>query len=352
MKITDANAAVAATLADEFAINRGGNDYKLSLQLIYDYLLADAAIGGAIALNTTFRTTTVPATYLPLAGGTVTGDILGITPTAAEHLTRKDYVDGELANYLELAGGTLSGYLSLHADPSSAMHAVTKQYADALFSIALNVPEDLDCSANPNYPVSDAGKIYRCTGTGKIGGALGKDIETQSLILCIVDDALGGTEASVGTSYITIDKGRVTASSTTEGVVKKATTGQIQTLDGTDSYFSTSQMQSVFEYVFNTVNVPNATYTVASTGLKGSIIILSTRSLLGTGIITLPDATALVFPYMTRITVKDAGGSAGINYTIINTTGGQTIDGTSAVSLNEDYQSYTFVNDGNNWFIV
>ena len=34
-----------------------------------------------------------PGAYLPLTGGTVTGPIIGVTPTDVGHLTRKDYVD-------------------------------------------------------------------------------------------------------------------------------------------------------------------------------------------------------------------------------------------------------------------
>jgi hypothetical protein len=36
--------------------------------------------------------------------------------------------------YLALAGGTLTGYVSAHADPTSAMHLATKQYVDLLAS--------------------------------------------------------------------------------------------------------------------------------------------------------------------------------------------------------------------------
>jgi hypothetical protein len=38
--------------------------------------------------------------YLQLAGGTVTGQVNGITPTAAANLTRKDYVDANFNKYL------------------------------------------------------------------------------------------------------------------------------------------------------------------------------------------------------------------------------------------------------------
>ena len=36
------------------------------------------------------------------------------------------------SRYLQLSGGTLTNFLTLHADPSSAMHAATKQYVDAV----------------------------------------------------------------------------------------------------------------------------------------------------------------------------------------------------------------------------
>lgn len=39
-------------------------------------------------------------------------------------------VETALANYLLKSGGTLTGFLLLHADPTSALHAATKAYVD------------------------------------------------------------------------------------------------------------------------------------------------------------------------------------------------------------------------------
>lgn len=52
------------------------------------------------------------AEYLALAGGTVTGQIKGITPVAAADLTRKDYVDAADALKLNLTGGTVEGFIT------------------------------------------------------------------------------------------------------------------------------------------------------------------------------------------------------------------------------------------------
>lgn len=50
-------------------------------------------------------------------------------------------ISNNLAAKLDLAGGTLTGALTLHADPSSALHAATKQYVDAAESAAQSAAE-------------------------------------------------------------------------------------------------------------------------------------------------------------------------------------------------------------------
>lgn len=62
----------------------------------------------------------------------------------------------------------------------------------------------IDCSANPNYPASDAGMIYKVSVAGRIGGASGKVVFENDLILCITD-SVGGSEASHGTKFIHIN---------------------------------------------------------------------------------------------------------------------------------------------------
>ena len=62
---------------------------------------------------------------------------------------------------------------------------------------------DLDCSSNPNYPAAAKGYRIRVTIAGKIGGASGKVVEAGDVVEAVADNA-GGTEASVGTSWIVI----------------------------------------------------------------------------------------------------------------------------------------------------
>jgi hypothetical protein len=76
------------------------------------------------------------ADYLPLAGGTMLGKItLDGDPSSALHAATKAYVDavsGVITAYLPIAGGTMEGFLVLDADPTLALHAATKQYVDGV----------------------------------------------------------------------------------------------------------------------------------------------------------------------------------------------------------------------------
>ncbi len=94
------------------------------------------------------------ATKLPLAGGTLTGDItLGAnkatstaTPVTNDTLTRKGYVDTQDALKLSLTGGTMSGAIAMGTskvtglgDPTSAQDAATKTYVDTADALKLNL---------------------------------------------------------------------------------------------------------------------------------------------------------------------------------------------------------------------
>lgn len=59
--------------------------------------------------------------------------ILPNSPTAADHAARKDYVDGEVATRLALSGGTLTGDVS-GISPSLAEHLTRKDYVDGTSS--------------------------------------------------------------------------------------------------------------------------------------------------------------------------------------------------------------------------
>lgn len=108
-----------------------------------------AALGDDASFSTTV--TTSIAAKLPLAGGTMSGNIamgtnkvtgLG-TPSADTDASTKGYVDTQAALKLSLTGGTMSGAIAMGTskitglgDPSSNQDAATKAYVDGILGSA------------------------------------------------------------------------------------------------------------------------------------------------------------------------------------------------------------------------
>jgi hypothetical protein len=66
---------------------------------------------------------------------------------------------------------------------------------------ALAFKDNIDCSANPNYPAADAGFVYRVSVAGKIGGGAGVNVEIGDMLTCIVDGSVAGNHATVGANW-------------------------------------------------------------------------------------------------------------------------------------------------------
>jgi len=60
-----------------------------------------------------------------------------------------------ISDLLAKAGGTMTGFITLHADPSSAMHAVTKQYVDAI-AVNLGKRARVRAATTANIAISTA----------------------------------------------------------------------------------------------------------------------------------------------------------------------------------------------------
>ena len=62
------------------------------------------------------NSTEAESTYLPLSGGTLTGVVNGVTPTAGDNSTKiatTEFVNAKAGNYLPLSGGTVTGDLTV-----------------------------------------------------------------------------------------------------------------------------------------------------------------------------------------------------------------------------------------------
>lgn len=80
-----------------------------------------------------------PSQAITAAGGAITGTLTVNTPSAGLQAANKSYVDTTVANYLPLAGGTLTGELSMGTnkitnvvDPTDPQDAATMAYVDGI----------------------------------------------------------------------------------------------------------------------------------------------------------------------------------------------------------------------------
>ena len=108
---------------------------------------------------------TAASTYAPIANPTFTGTVSGVTKsmvglgnvdnTSDANKIISTATQTALDSKLALAGGTLTGALTLSADPTSDLHAATKQYVDAAVN-NINVHEATVAATTDNVNLTNA----------------------------------------------------------------------------------------------------------------------------------------------------------------------------------------------------
>jgi len=337
---------------DEFLINRAGVDFKLTHTEIV------AAVNAAIAAELVNRAngdTNLDNTKLNLIGGTLTGYLtLHADPTSALHPTTMQYVDTANSLLLPLGGGTMTGFLTLSSNPTANAHAANKAYVDLVGSTKWANSVDLSCNTNPNYPASAAGTTYRVSVAGKIGGTSGKVVQVDDMIYCHTTDVSGGTQAAVGANYLVIQGNIVAASQTDAGYVMLSTAAVNKA--GTDDTTAVSPLglrTTVDELVPNHKRTVTANTSVAVGNGTESHLYLLTGSGTGAVGVSIPEIAAITGSKQITLTFKDAGNNAATNNVTITPSGSDTIDGAATYVISADSGKVTLVTDGGtNWYTI
>ncbi len=118
---------------------------------------------------------------------------MGVTSSAAE----LNLLDG-------ITAIDTDGTLTANSDTRLPSQKAVKTYVDTAVTGLLDFKGSTDCSGNPNYPSASKGDSYVVSVAGKIGGASGKSVDVGDVYLATADNA-GGTEASVGTSWVVLE---------------------------------------------------------------------------------------------------------------------------------------------------
>ncbi len=102
------------------------------------------------------------------------------------------------------------GTLAANSDSVIATQKAVKTFVENAVVGLFDFKTAIDASANPNYPAASKADAYVFSVAGKIGGASGVTVAVGDLLLAIADNA-GGTQASVGTSWIVLEKNLIGA---------------------------------------------------------------------------------------------------------------------------------------------
>ena len=127
---TDAAGALLATVS--FFTYDSSTDV-LTLAIPNGYILPAMLVNGTDVQKAAFRTkigAEQSGAVRPDGSVAFTATIVGITPTAIGHLTRKDYVDGLVGARAALSGATFTGIVSGIA-PTADAHFAIKAYVDS-----------------------------------------------------------------------------------------------------------------------------------------------------------------------------------------------------------------------------
>lgn len=153
--------ANAAALASAAGLGNVNNTADADKPVSTAQAAADAAVAAAAAAALTAGLATkqnASANLTTFAGIAPSGNVqtfLGSADFAAMR-SAMSVVPG--TDILGIGGGGLTGYLSLHADPSSALHAVTKQYVDNI-AAGLDVKASVRAATTANITLSGAQTI-------------------------------------------------------------------------------------------------------------------------------------------------------------------------------------------------
>jgi hypothetical protein len=185
-------------------------------------------LAAAINDDASFATTITNslATKLPLAGGTMTGNIVmganavtsTATPATADTLTRKGYVDTQDATKLNLSGGTMTGDITLGANkitstatPATDDTLTRKGYVDSILGSATDAATSAAAAATS---ATNAANSASAASTSATNAASSASAASTSATNAASSATAASTSASSASSSATAAASSATSAST------------------------------------------------------------------------------------------------------------------------------------------
>ena len=149
----------------------------------------------------------------------------------ANTIVERDANGDITVNEINAVTGTVDSLTVTNA-PVNPTDAVNKSYVDGLLTGGMTIVGGIDASVNPDYPAATQGDAYYVTVAGLVGGVSGEPVDIGDLVIAVSTNA-GGTQASVGASWIILEQNIQYASETISGYIQLAT--QVEVDAGTEA---------------------------------------------------------------------------------------------------------------------
>jgi len=278
------------------------------------------------------------------------GTVSGAAPSSPRNLTTKSYVDSLLNGTIRNDGTTrLDANLSYRNSPTGLQNndVVPKSYVDNRIRTTLKTL--IEIPGGSNYPAAVAGDTFLVAGFSEGFATDGPEVQEGDIIIC-VNSSAGGTHGAVGGQFAIINTNVVYATEEDAGILKVASTEDLENLDTNASAITPLTYKNVLEdssdYNRTTFAIPAITLLEKDKG----IVAVDTRRNAVT--VTLPSITSLEHKKLTKFTIKDEYLNALQNTITINCVGGNTIQNAQRYVISANGGSVTFYNDGaNQWYI-
>ena len=133
-------------------------------------------------------------------------------------------------------------------DAVNPQEPITKNQFDSYISSVGQQRGSVDCSTNPNYPASNVGDRWEVTVAGKIGGALGVDVQVYDEIVCKTQ-SVAGDQAAVGANFYLVQGNLERASETVSGYTQYASDAEVQAGTENTKSFTALKLANWWTYI-------------------------------------------------------------------------------------------------------
>jgi len=194
----------------------------------------------------------------------------------------------------------------------------------------------IDCSTNPNYPLTGGGVTgygsgwtYKVSVAGRIGGASGLVVVANDLIICKVDNSPTGDQATVGANwdviYVAAVDGAVSSSSTpvTDNTIVRfdSTTGTVIQAGYTGAGVVIPTISDLGEITAKSYNGLNITTTTGSLTISnGKTLTVSDNTTLAVNSISFAGSETLTLTAAKNVSFADAFSTSGAFAMILTST--------------------------------